>query len=313
MPPLDDGAVSADLDAAINAAWASDEAAGGAPDAPAAEPAAPAGKADPLAWEESTGWQREVWDALPAQARVHAREVAQARRAAEERAAAWQPFDEIIGPRRDALKATYGSEAAAVRELFALSDYAGRDFPGFVRWLAQSRGVDLRTVLGDAPAAAAGDPAAPEAAPPAQGERPRGADGRFTTTDIAREVNRALTEREVDTAFRDFEANAALEFRADPAVRRIMAGMLQSGAARTYADAYEMAVKAHPATAAKLAEKQAAAAREEAARSAAAKASAAASVRGAPGTARAPVARSASDNLEADIALAWDAHAGGRV
>lgn len=70
----------------------------------------------------------------------------------------YESLERVLGPRRAALAQSFGSEASAIEQLFALSDMAGRDFPGFVRMLAQQRGVDLRTLIeapdgGNAPVA----------------------------------------------------------------------------------------------------------------------------------------------------------------
>jgi len=57
-------------------------------------------------------------------------------------------FEPVIGPRRGALTANYGSVGAAVKRMFDLSDFASQDPPGFVAWFAQQSGIDLRSLTG---------------------------------------------------------------------------------------------------------------------------------------------------------------------
>ncbi len=55
-------------------------------------------------------------------------------------------FEPVLGPRRHALIANYGSEGKALAHLFNLSDFASKDPPGFISWLAQQTGTDLTTL-----------------------------------------------------------------------------------------------------------------------------------------------------------------------
>ncbi len=56
-------------------------------------------------------------------------------------------LEPVIGPRRMALAAEYGSVAAAFQQLFAASDFATRDPAGFIRMIAERRGIDLRALI----------------------------------------------------------------------------------------------------------------------------------------------------------------------
>lgn len=286
--------VSPSLREAIEAAWpAEDEAAAPATTeqpraddgkfvakeeaAPEAAPQAVAASVDePDDYDEGVGLDRETWKLTPAQARERAKALAKERAEYEARVKAYEPLEGILAPRRDALRASFGNEAQALEQLFHLSDWAGRDFPGFVRHLAQQRGVDLRTLVPQQEA-----PQAP------QDEYQRLVS--LAREEARREAERAVQERDIQRALTEFESNASYEFRHDPEVRRVMGGLLQSGAAADYATAYSMAVKAHPTISAKLAERESAerAKREadERAKRERERAAAAVSVRGAPGTA----------------------------
>lgn len=250
---------------------------------------------EPDDYDDAVGLDRETWKLTPAQARERTKALAKEAREASERAKAYEPLDRVLAPRRDALRATWGDEGKAVEQLFHLSDWANRDFPGFVRHLAEQRGVDLRGLVPQ------GEPAQPQA----------------PNVDhlIAERVERVLQERETARALADFERNDAFEFRNDGEVRRVMAGLLQSGAAPDLPTAYSMAVKAHPTISAKLAERESAerAKREadERARRDRERASAAVSVRGAPGTA-APASQPPPSNVREAVIRAMEA-AGGRI
>lgn len=64
----------------------------------------------------------------------------------------------IIGPRRALLAQAGSNPAAALNELFALSDFAGQDPGRFVLWFAQTRGIDLDALLDAQEQAGVADP-----------------------------------------------------------------------------------------------------------------------------------------------------------
>lgn len=67
------------------------------------------------------------------------------------RAARYSEYDlieqNILGPRRQAFQAEGTTPAVALNQLFALSDFAGRDPGNFVLWFSQQRGLDLDALL----------------------------------------------------------------------------------------------------------------------------------------------------------------------
>lgn len=54
---------------------------------------------------------------------------------------------QILGPRREALMAQGSNPVIALNQLFALSDFAGRDPGNFVMWFSQQHGLDLDALL----------------------------------------------------------------------------------------------------------------------------------------------------------------------
>jgi hypothetical protein len=59
-----------------------------------------------------------------------------------------QEINQIIGPRQQSWMMQGMRPAQAIGQLLALSDYADKDFGGFVKYLAQQRGIDLQSALG---------------------------------------------------------------------------------------------------------------------------------------------------------------------
>src|SRR3990167_7468877 len=56
---------------------------------------------------------------------------------------AYENIERAIGPRKQQLVAQYGSVEAGLDNLLQLSEFAARDLVGFIRMLAQNRGLDL--------------------------------------------------------------------------------------------------------------------------------------------------------------------------
>lgn len=119
----------------------------------------------PASWSADA---KALWPTLPPalQAVIAAREGEAHKRITSdgERLKGYESLEQVIGPRRAALAQGFGSEAAAIKALFDLSDFAGRDFPGFVRHLAQQRGVNLRDLIEPTEQAAPGQPVDPQLA-----------------------------------------------------------------------------------------------------------------------------------------------------
>lgn len=162
-------------------------------------------------------------------------------------------LESVIGPRRAVLAAQYGSEAQGIQTLFALSDYAEKDGPGFLRWFAQQRGIDLASLAGT-PAGQVEQPPADPALAAVQ-QRQNAIEQRLQAADAAEQARQqAALESQIAT------------FASDPAhkhfesVRQHMAALMQGGQARDMQDAYDQAVYANPTTRALvLAEQNAAA------------------------------------------------------
>lgn len=141
-----------------------------APDAatPAANPAesapTPAAAETPSAPASWTADERAHWATLPpaTQAAILRRE-SEVSKGFEERASklkAYEPVEQVLGPRRQQLVAAYGSEGAALQQLFQLSDFA-RDNPrGFMEWFARERGLDLGALAAPQEAVDPNDPLA---------------------------------------------------------------------------------------------------------------------------------------------------------
>lgn len=128
------------------------------PEQPTAETAPSPSIEPPVAWSADA---KAKWAALPPDVREYiAQRESEAHKAITqtgERLKGYEALDAVIGPRRDALKATWGNEGAALQQLFQLSDFATSDPAGFVHWFAQQNRVDLSR-LASASAAAPADP-----------------------------------------------------------------------------------------------------------------------------------------------------------
>jgi hypothetical protein len=245
------------------------------------------------------GYDPAVWSMLSPE---HQASVSKAIGERDTKLKSWEPVDRVLASRRDVLTAQFGGVDKALEQLFHLSDFAGRDPAGFVKYIAQQRGLDLGKLVGQAaPAQGQARPAAPAS------NDPRAL--------IEAAVEERLAAREVDTSFREFMGDPAFEHRNDPQIKRVMAALLQSGSAQDYRTAYTIAAQAHPDIGPKLrAAEAASAAQSETARraqAASAKASAAVSVTGAPGTSRPASGSAAPSTVRAAVEAAWASHAGG--
>lgn len=105
-------------------------------------------QSQPAAVQAPQGFDATQFAALPAEMQ---QQVARTMASVEERAARYSGYDaleQVIGPRRQAWAINGVSEAQAVNQLIALSDFAGKSPPDFVRWFAGQHGIDL-TALAD--------------------------------------------------------------------------------------------------------------------------------------------------------------------
>ena len=265
------------------------------------EPSAPS---EPVAPE---GYNPDLWAQLTPEARRATADWAGKTRETlaerEARLASYAPIDRVLDKRRNALTASFGGVDRALEQLFHLSDWAATDFPGFVRHLAQQRGIDLSSIVQGA------DGQQAQAAP-----RDPAADIRQLVADVVREQT---LSGQVDRDYETFANDQSLPHRNDGVIRQTMAALLQANIARDYPDAYHRAVQAHPEFGPKLRAAEAAAAAkaetERAAKAAGAKASAAVSVTGAPGTSRAAAGGTPPPSPRAALEAAWAALSGPRA
>lgn len=188
--------------------------------------------APPANWK---GGAKTQWDKLP---RPVQEELLAAHKTIGEAETSYGEIKSIIEPRALALQAEYGSVGAAIKQLFALSDFAQQNPMGFVQMFAQQRGLDLSQL---ARARQAGGQ--PQGTPPAQQVHPvvRQLASELASVKAQLQQNQsAPLEREI-AAFRDDQANPYFED-----VRQHMAILLETGAAKTLREAYDQAIWANP-------------------------------------------------------------------
>lgn len=197
--------------------------------------------------EAPASWSAEAkahWATLSPEVRSHLidREGEVEKSLAEhgERLKSFESLERIIGPRRAALAQSFGSEAVALEHLFSLSDMAGRDFPGFVRFLAQQRGEDLTGLAQKLVAQASGDPAINtllrkvETLESKLGERDQA-----EQQDQERNAQRLIDEFKGKKSDKGELVNPHFE-----AVKTQIGNILKAGAATTLEQAYKIAVAA---------------------------------------------------------------------
>lgn len=126
--------------------------------APVAGEGVPAGGTAPATGGEvvplSTprGLDVETFQSLPAETQAMLTRTMGDLENARARYAHLDQVEQLIGPRRQAWALNGMSEATALGQLLALSDYAGRDPAGFIKYMAENTGVDLaQLVMGQAP------------------------------------------------------------------------------------------------------------------------------------------------------------------
>lgn len=120
-----------------------DEAATAQPAAAAPEPPKPLTPA-PANWK---GAGKVEWSRLP---QVVQKEIADEFTRVSGIEGEHQKLKSAIGDRATVLAAQYGSTEAGLQNLFAISDFATQDAPGFIRWFMQQRGLDPTQIFGQA-------------------------------------------------------------------------------------------------------------------------------------------------------------------
>jgi hypothetical protein len=198
--------------------------------------------------EPPASWSAEVkakWSALPPDVQSYiAQRESEAHKAITstgERLKGYEALDAVIGPRRDALRATWGNEGAAIKQLFDLSDFATRDPAGFVHWFAQQNRVDLSR-LNPGPADTA--PADPQVAA-LQHEL-------SAIKSTLTQQQQAALDADI-RRFADAKASDGTPMRPHFAeVRTEMGRLISAGIAETLEDAYAKAIRTNDAVWAKV-------------------------------------------------------------
>ena len=124
---------------------------------PAADPAAPVAApvvapvaSAPVAAPQ--GIDPTVFQSLPAETQAYLARTMDEVTSRQQRVASLEQVEQLIGPRRDAWALNGMTEHQAIHQLLALSDFAGRDPAGFIKYMADNNGVDLaELVLGQEP------------------------------------------------------------------------------------------------------------------------------------------------------------------
>jgi hypothetical protein len=111
---------------------------GGSPPAAAPVVAAPQG-IDP-----------QVFQTLPAETQAMLARTMDDLNGRQQRFARLEQVETLIAPRRDAWALNGMTEGQALNQLFALSDFAGRDPAGFIKYMAENSGVDLEELVATA-------------------------------------------------------------------------------------------------------------------------------------------------------------------
>lgn len=105
------------------------------------EPAPKPGKIDPpVHWR---GEQKLKWANVPNEIKAAIAEDAKQRQEIEARAA---EYDDVITPqRKQLLQVAYGDHKQGLNQILATVEFSNNDPNGFIRWFAQSRGINLGT------------------------------------------------------------------------------------------------------------------------------------------------------------------------
>lgn len=94
-----------------------------------------------------TGIDPQVFASLPAETQASLARTMEDLNGRQQRFATLEPLEQIIAPRVDAWALNGMQPAQAVHQLLALSDFAGRDPAGFIKYIAQNNGVDLEELV----------------------------------------------------------------------------------------------------------------------------------------------------------------------
>lgn len=112
---------------------------------PAADPATqPAAAAPPAV---PAGIKPEVFQSLPAETQAELARTMEGVNQSQQRFARLAPVEELIAPRFDAWAMNGMQPAQALGQLLALSDFATKDPAGFIKYMAQTSGVNLEDLV----------------------------------------------------------------------------------------------------------------------------------------------------------------------
>lgn len=195
----------------------------------------------------------------------------------------FNPLQEILAPREQALVGQYGSVATAVRRLFELSDYAAQDPRGFISQFMQQRGLQFSQPTAQAQPNGAQQGGEQQPIDPRYQALEREVFGlkQVFTQQQQQELQAIQTQATQDV--QAFLANAdKYPFAQD--VRQELIQLFTSGQAKTLEDAYERAILINPATQKRVMADRVQAELDRQAKVAAEKKLASGSVNGAPGS-----------------------------
>lgn len=113
--------------------------------APQPDPANPAPAAPVTA--APAGIDPQVFASLPAETQAQLARTMEDVTNQQKRFASLAPVEQLIAPRIDAWALNGMAPAQALHQLLALSDFAGRDPGGFIKYIAQNNGVDLEELV----------------------------------------------------------------------------------------------------------------------------------------------------------------------
>lgn len=90
-----------------------------------------------------TAQEAQQFQSLPAELRQYVERTMEGLDTRAARYSEYEQLEQLIGPRRQAFAAQGGNMYGALNQLFALSDFAGRDPGAFAMWFAQQHNLDL--------------------------------------------------------------------------------------------------------------------------------------------------------------------------
>lgn len=167
-----------------------------------------------------------------------------------QRTRTYDQLDQVLTPRRQQFAMMGMSAAQAIDQLFTLSDFASRDPSGFIKYMADQRGVDLRSLVQNPEQQAA--PVDPVLA----ATQKTVMDLQRTIQDITTNSTRSQEQQVLSeiTSFKDAKDASGQPLHPHfDAVRQMMGALMQTNPGTDLQSVYDMAVHANPTTRALLA------------------------------------------------------------